>query len=145
MLYSTTAAELNYKNILFHKSPLVVNCMNVSRVVRVIREWTIQKNGAGELTLLREQWLLSETCRSPKAQSMLRLKKKKDKFDIKNIQPWLMYLSGLSAGCEPKVTGSIPSQGTCLGCRLGPQWGPCERQPHIDVSLPLFLPPSPSL
>ena len=22
-----------------------------------------------------------------------------------------------------KVAGSIPSQGTCLGCRPGPQWG----------------------
>ena len=44
-----------------------------------------------------------------------------------------------------RVTGSIPSQGTCLGCRPGPQWGAHERQPHIDVSLPLFLPPFPSL
>ena len=41
------------------------------------------------------------------------------------------------------VTGLIPSQGTCLGCRPGPQMGMCERQPHIDVSLPLCpsLPP----
>ena len=37
-----------------------------------------------------------------------------------------------------RVTGSIPSWG--LGCRLGPQWGAWERQPHIDVSLPLSLP-----
>ena len=22
-----------------------------------------------------------------------------------------------------RVTGSIPSQGTCLGCRTSPQWG----------------------
>ena len=43
------------------------------------------------------------------------------------------------------VAGSIPSQGTCLGCGPGPQWGAHERQPHIDVSLPLFLPPFPSL
>ena len=34
------------------------------------------------------------------------------------------------------VASSIPSQGTCLGCRPGPQWGPHERQSHIDVSLP---------
>ena len=46
-----------------------------------------------------------------------------------------------------KVTGSIPSQGTCLGCGAGPQFGAHE----IDVSLtyqcslPLFLPPFPSL
>ena len=46
---------------------------------------------------------------------------------------------------NPKVTGLISSQSTCLGCGLGPQLGACERQPHIDVSLPLFLPPFPSL
>ena len=33
-----------------------------------------------------------------------------------------------------KVTGSIPSQGTCLGYRPGPQLRASERQP-IDVSL----------
>ena len=37
-----------------------------------------------------------------------------------------------------RVTGLIPSQATCLGCRPGPHYGACERQPHIDVSLPLF-------
>ena len=43
--------------------------------------------------------------------------------------------------CRPvnqRVTGLIPSQGTCLGCTPGPLH---ERYPHIDVSLPLFLPP----
>ena len=46
--------------------------------------------------------------------------------------------------CQPanhRVAGSIPSQGTCLGCRPGPQYGVHERQPYIDVSLPLFAPP----
>ena len=46
--------------------------------------------------------------------------------------------------CRPvnqRVDGSIPSQGTRLGCRPGPQLGLCEGQPHIDVSLPLFLLP----
>ena len=48
------------------------------------------------------------------------------------------------------VAGSIPGQGTCLGFRFHPQ----VRAPlrgnqwmflsHIDVSLPLFLPPFPS-
>ena len=50
--------------------------------------------------------------------------------------------------CRPvkqRVAGSIPSQGTCLGCGPGPQYGASESQPHIDVSLPLFLPPFPSL
>ena len=44
---------------------------------------------------------------------------------------------------KQRVAGSIPSQGTCLGCGPGPQWGPSDRQPHIDVSLPLFVPPFP--
>ena len=39
-----------------------------------------------------------------------------------------------------KATGSISSQGTCLGPKL---WA-CERQ-QIDVSLPFFLLPFPSL
>ena len=39
--------------------------------------------------------------------------------ELKLVQPWLVWLSGLSASCEPK--GSIPNQGTCLGCRPGPQ------------------------
>ena len=50
--------------------------------------------------------------------------------------------------CRPvnqRVAGSIPSWGTCLGCGPGPQWGTCGRQPHIDVSVPLFLLPFPSL
>ena len=38
-----------------------------------------------------------------------------------------------------RVTGSIPSLGTCLGC------GAHERQSHVDISLLLFLPPFPSL
>ena len=33
-----------------------------------------------------------------------------------------------------KVSSSIPSQATCLGCRPGPQLGACSRQP-LDVSL----------
>ena len=44
---------------------------------------------------------------------------------------------------NPRVAGSIPSQDTCLGFGPGPQWGMHKRQPHIDVSLPLFLPPFP--
>ena len=42
-----------------------------------------------------------------------------------------------------RVASSIPSQGTCLGCRPGPQDRVHERQPHIDVSLPLLLPSPP--
>ena len=42
-----------------------------------------------------------------------------------------------------RVTGSTPSQGTCLGCETGPQLEAHERQPHIDISPPLFLHPCP--
>ena len=42
-----------------------------------------------------------------------------------------------------RVAGSMPSQGTRLGCRPGPQSEVHDRQPHI-VSLPL-LPPFPFL
>ena len=50
--------------------------------------------------------------------------------------------------CQPVnqgVTGLIPSQGACLSCRPGPQLRMGERQPHINVYLPLFLPPFPSI
>ena len=40
---------------------------------------------------------------------------------------------------KQKVTGSIPSQDTCLGCRLGSQLQVYERQ-LIDISLPFFHP-----
>ena len=37
--------------------------------------------------------------------------------------PWLEWLSELieCRPANPKVAGSIPSQGTCLGCSPGPQ------------------------
>ena len=44
--------------------------------------------------------------------------------------------------CERWGRWLIPGRGTCLGCGPGPQWVPSgarESQPHIDVSLPLFL------
>ena len=43
------------------------------------------------------------------------------------------------------VAGLILGQGTCLGCGSGPQVGVRVRQPHIDVSFPLFFPSFPSL
>ena len=45
---------------------------------------------------------------------------------------------------KPKVTSLIPSEGTCLGCGPVPGLGACDRQ-LIDVSLPFFLLPFPSL
>ena len=61
-------------------------------------------------------------------------------FENVAIVPWLVWLSGLSAGLQTKELPVIPSQGTGLGCRPSPQWEARERQPHIDVSLPFFLP-----
>ena len=63
---------------------------------------------------------------------------------------WPLALAGVAQWIEhqpvnQRVTGSIPSQGTCLGCGPGPRWGVHERQPHMDVSLPLFLPAYPSV
>ena len=46
---------------------------------------------------------------------------------------------------DQRVTSSISGQGTCLGCGTSTQWGAYERQPHINVSFHLFLPPFPSV
>ena len=49
---------------------------------------------------------------------------------FKEFMPWLVWLSELSAGlhrpANQRVTGSIPSQGTSLGCRPGLQDGACK-------------------
>ena len=39
-----------------------------------------------------------------------------------------------------RVTGLIPSQGTCLDCGPDTQYVAHERQPHIDISLSFSLP-----
>ena len=59
---------------------------------------------------------------------------------------WLQALAGVAQWIErrpanQRVASSIPSQGTCLGCGPSAQLGACEMQQHIDVSLPLLLPP----
>ena len=66
-----------------------------------------------------------------------------NKFNFKKLKkfmPWLVWLSGLSANLWTK--GS-PVQFPVRA--HGPQWGARQRQPHIDVSLPLFLLPFTSL
>ena len=50
-----------------------------------------------------------------------------------------MALAGVAKWTEhgpmnQRVSGLIPSQGTCLGCGSGPQLEVHEGQPHIDVS-----------
>ena len=44
-----------------------------------------------------------------------------------------------------RIANSIPREDTWLGCRPGLQPRECKRQPRIDISLPLFLLPFPSL
>ena len=66
------------------------------------------------------------------------------------LKEYIQALAGVAewTECRPgnrEVTGWIPGQGTCLGCGPGPQEGVCKRSPHIDVSLPLFLSPFPSI
>ena len=43
-----------------------------------------------------------------------------------------------------RVAGSMPLQGTCLGCGRVPSEGHAPEEPHIDVILPLFVFPFPS-
>ena len=53
--------------------------------------------------------------------------------------PWAGVAQWIEHGpVSQRVASLIPRQGACLGCRLGPQWGALQRQPHIDVSLPPF-------
>ena len=73
--------------------------------------------------------------------SFLKCDLKKRLTALAGVAQWIEHQS-----VNQKVAGSIPSQGTCLGCGPGPQLGACERQP-INVSLthwsfPPFLSPS---
>ena len=67
----------------------------------------------------------------------------------KNVLKRERALAGVAQWIEcrsvnQRLASLIPHQGTCLACGPGPQLVVHERQPHIDVSLPLFLPPFPS-
>ena len=68
--------------------------------------------------------------------------KKKITYCLKRLSP---PLAGVTQWieCQPasqRITSLIPHQGTCLGCRPGPQSGAHERQPQTDVSPPLSFP-----
>ena len=58
---------------------------------------------------------------------------------LASVAQWIKYRI-----VSQNVAGLILGQGTCLSCRTGPQLGLCKRQ-SLDVSLPLGLPPVPSL
>ena len=62
-----------------------------------------------------------------------------------NIEPWLVWLGGLSASLQTK--GSLvrfPIRAHAWIAGQVPSWE-CKMQPHIDVSLPLILHPFSSL
>ena len=79
------------------------------------------------------------------------MRKKNKKMTVvdtkKKTGKTLIALAGVAQWIEhrpvnQKVTGSIPSQGTCLGCGLVPQLKACKRQPR---ALPLAHSMSPTL
>ena len=58
-------------------------------------------------------------------------------------EPWLAWLSGLSAGLQTKGHQFNSQSGDMPGLwARSPVGGARERQPHIDVSLPFSLPSS---
>ena len=58
--------------------------------------------------------------------------------------PWLVYLSGLGVGWEPKGCQFNSQSGHMPGfAGQVPSRGVRKRQPHTDVSLPLLSFPSP--
>ena len=59
---------------------------------------------------------------------------KKSKSALAGVAQWTGH-----GPANQRFASLIPSQGTCLGCGPGPQLGAHKRQPHINVSLPLFL------
>ena len=61
-------------------------------------------------------------------------------LSIENPLKGILILAGVAQWTEYQpanhsTASSIPSQGTCLGCRPGPQLGACERQLIDDISL----------
>ena len=73
-------------------------------------------------------------------------------YSLSNFEICNTTLAGVAEWIERlpvnwKVTGLIPGQGTCPGCRPGPQMGVCKRQPiHVSLTHPCFSPSlSPSL
>ena len=60
------------------------------------------------------------------------------KINLAGVAQWIEHWPA-----NQKVTGSIPGQDTYLDGGPGPWLGECKRQPHINVSLPLFSPSLP--
>ena len=79
--------------------------------------------------------------------SNLDMYSEEDRWSLPQPQEERKALDGVAQWIEhrpanERVAGLTPSQGTCLGCELGQVFNrEHERQPHIDVFLPLSLPP----
>ena len=72
------------------------------------------------------------------------------RVDYKKFLKTVLALGGVAQWIEcwtkkQRVASLIPSMGTGLGCRPGPQEGALNRQPYNDVSLPFFFLPFPFL
>ena len=68
------------------------------------------------------------------------MKREEGKKPLERVAgPWL---SGWSAGCEPKGRGFDSQSGHMPGLRARTPVGGCKRQPHTDISLFLLLFPS---
>ena len=86
----------------------------------------------------------------PLRTTVITAKAKNCGFERKGLVPTGVAQSGGHHSAKPKATGSIPARGTQMGCGLVPI-RVCERGnqsmflSHMDISLPLFLPPSLSL
>ena len=67
-------------------------------------------------------------------------------LDQTHLETVILTLAGVAQWIErrpanQRVSGSIPSQGTCLGCQPGPQWVACKRNHTLMfLSLSLSLP-----
>ena len=67
----------------------------------------------------------------------------------KTSEPWLVWLSGLNAGLQTKGSRFDSQSGHMPGLQakspVGGVQGACKRQPHMDVPIPLYLLPFPSV
>ena len=69
-----------------------------------------------------------------------------DVANLNQLLPWLVWLSGLSAGLQTKGSPvRFPVRVHAWVADQVPGSGLCEREPYTDISLPLFLSPFPSL
>ena len=78
-------------------------------------------------------------CKNKKVESVL-ISSRKMSIALAGVAQWIE--------CWPEnqsVAGSFPVRAHVWVVGQVPSWGAHERQPHIDVSLPLFLLPFPSL